>query len=188
MKLKYFLRYAATQTDDSPLYVFDSMYDDDKRSCGITADYAPPPYFAEDVFRAVGEHRRPPYRWFLFGPARSGTGVHVDPLATSAWNALISGSKRWVLFPPDVPRDVVRPKAWRQAGEDDEAIDYFVTLLPRLRAARPDVAARMVEFVQRPGETVFVPGGWWHAVRSVAAARGGAVAGRLGGGAWWWRR
>ena len=48
-------------------------------------------------------------------------------------------------------------------GEDDEPVNYFVDVLPRLRRKYgPEVT--MYEFIQEPGETVFVPGGWWHAV------------------------
>ena len=164
VKLKYFLRYASSNRDDSPLYVFDSMWADSSRVCEILSDYAVPHLFPDDLFSAVGESRRPPYRWLLLGPCRSGTKLHIDPLATSAWNTLIAGRKRWILFPPDVPGDAVKGRPYKKAGEDDEAVDYFLTLLPRLKSTRPDLAARCIEFVQEPGETVFVPGGWWHAV------------------------
>ena len=141
------------------------MYASGTRDCEIRHDYEVPAYFRDDLFRLVGEHRRPPYRWFLLGPVHSGTGVHTDPLGTSAWNTLIYGRKRWVLFPPDVAREVVKPKAYvrRDKGEDDEVVDYFTLILPRIKAAHPALVPRMIEFVQRPGDTIFVPGGWWHA-------------------------
>jgi histone arginine demethylase JMJD6 len=57
-------------------------------------------------------------------------------------------------------------------GEDDEAIHYFMTILPRIkRKAELLVREGMVngsgyegfecwEFTQFPGETVFIPHGW----------------------------
>jgi len=180
VKLRYFLRYLAQNTDDSPLYVFDSgSFEEDKVLMGT---YAVPSYFPDDLFSLVGEKRRPPYKWFLLGPKRSGTCVHIDPLGTSAWNTVIRGRKRWVLFPPGTSKSVAKALDHIKKGEDDEAINYFVDFLPRLRqemkrqqqqkhaesssssSSSSDEIPQMIEFTQYPGETVFVPGGWWHAV------------------------
>lgn len=61
------------------------------------------------------------------GPARSGSGLHVDPLATSAWNALLVGHKRWALFPPGTQRRHVLPKL---PGLEREAVSWFTHVYP----------------------------------------------------------
>ena len=60
-----------------------------------------PDQFPEDLFSVLGESR-PDYRWLIMGPERSGSSFNKDPNATSAWNAVVKGSKKWVLFPPHV--------------------------------------------------------------------------------------
>jgi histone arginine demethylase JMJD6 len=95
VKLKYFMQYLVENRDDSPLYIFDSSFDEDGVGQRMLSSFTVPPYFRDDLFSLVGEARRPPYRWFLVGPERSGSNLHIDPLATSAWNTLLTGVKRW---------------------------------------------------------------------------------------------
>ena len=135
LKLKHYVKYLRQNDDDSPLYIFDSHFDDDKVSKDLLNDYSVPSYFSDDLFRLVGERRRPPYRWFLIGPQRSGTCVHIDPLGTSAWNTSVYGHKRWLLIPPGpgITQNFVRGKHLLKKDEDKEAIHFFDLVLPRLK-------------------------------------------------------
>mmetsp|Transcript_15273 Transcript_15273/g.43494 ORF Transcript_15273/g.43494 Transcript_15273/m.43494 type:complete len:382 (+) Transcript_15273:3233-4378(+) len=91
------------------------------------------------------------YRFVYIGPAGSRTGVHTDVLHSNSWSAQLSGTKRWLLLPPEHAHLV----------EDANGIcnvDAF-----------PDrVASELCrEVVQRPGEIIFIPGGWYHAVENI---------------------
>eukprot|EP00897_Mesotaenium_endlicherianum_P001635 jgi/Mesen1/149/ME1130687C07576 len=97
MRLRDYAAYLHAQRDEEPLYIFDEKFGE--LAPGLLADYEVPPHFAEDLFEVMGP-RRPPFRWLVAGPARSGASWHVDPALTCAWNALLVGRKRWALYPP----------------------------------------------------------------------------------------
>jgi len=163
LRLDHFVRYVEEQKDDAPLYIFDADFGDEgKPTIPLLDDFSMPPYFAEDLYSLVGEKRRPPYRWMLLGPKRSGSSMHIDPLATSAWNSIISGRKRWVLFPPGMPKSVVKPKAWMDKP-DREAIDWFLLHYKDVKKGLPS-HEEPIELEMGAGETIYVPGGWWHTV------------------------
>ncbi|KAI9183401.1 hypothetical protein H9P43_004318 [Blastocladiella emersonii ATCC 22665] len=195
MRYKHFARYSETlaRDEDSPLYIFDSTFhkrtskSSKKKAAGgadqfpmrpILDDFAVPKYFTEDLFKLVPNHRRPPHRWIVIGPERSGTGIHLDPLGTSAWNTLIVGYKRWCLFPPHIDKALVAPakgsvyydqrdlrygiQRIAHRVHDTEAACWFNEVYPNLAPYRDLLG--MLEILQKPGTTVFVPGGWHHVV------------------------
>jgi histone arginine demethylase JMJD6 len=112
-----------------PRYIFDSRFENRT----LLDDFCVPSYFTDDLFKHVGNKRRPPHRWFLIGPKCSGTCVHIDPLATSAWNTLISGRKRWCVWPPGDYKPLLRGKKHFPKGADDEPLDWFRIALPKVR-------------------------------------------------------
>mmetsp|Transcript_33836 Transcript_33836/g.88848 ORF Transcript_33836/g.88848 Transcript_33836/m.88848 type:complete len:486 (+) Transcript_33836:103-1560(+) len=150
--------YARSTTDESPLYVFDPRFGE--KVPELAADYTTPEFFAEDLFSVLGEGR-PNYRWLIIGAARSGSTFHVDPNGTSAWNATITGAKKWIMLPPGVPPPGVHPN---EDGSEVTApvslAEWFVNFYPEL-SSHP---VKAVEFVSRRGDLVFVPSGWWHCV------------------------
>lgn len=84
------------------------------------------------------------------------TGLHIDPWGSDAFLCQLYGKKHWRVYAPEqAPRLVSGAKT-----ADPDNID--ATVFPRAREAVPDY-----EFVQEPGEVVYVPSGWFHIVKSV---------------------
>lgn len=68
-----------------------------ERAPPLLEDYEVPHLFKDDFFDLLGHDQRPPFRWLIIGPERSGASWHVDPGLTSAWNTLLCGRKRFTL-------------------------------------------------------------------------------------------
>ena len=137
--------YCVTTTEDEPLYIFDESFGEREDTKELLNDYDEPELFSDDLFKNL-ETIRPRYRWFIAGPPRSGSNLHVDPLGTSAWNALITGKKEWIIFYPGAPV--------RESTKSGAA--WFRDEYPKLKHLQH------YRFVQKPGEILYIPSGWWH--------------------------
>ncbi|KAG9451442.1 hypothetical protein H6P81_011407 [Aristolochia fimbriata] len=161
MKLKDYVSYMKLQHDEDPLYIFDEKFGEAAPS--LLEDYHVPHLFREDFFDVLDKDQRPPFRWLIIGPERSGASWHVDPALTSAWNTLLSGRKRWALYPPGKVPFGVNVHVNEEDGdvniESPSSLQWWLDFYPFL--ADED---KPIECTQLPGETIFVPSGWWHCV------------------------
>ncbi|KDN49359.1 hypothetical protein RSAG8_02061, partial [Rhizoctonia solani AG-8 WAC10335] len=147
--------------DDAPLYLFDSRF---VEKTDMGADYTPPSFLSEDLFQLMGD-KRPDYRWLIVGPEKSGSTFHKDPNATSAWNAVITGSKGWVMFPPDVcPPGVYVSPDEAEVTSPLSLAEWFMSYFDAAWSEYGRGTGNMRVGVCRAGEIVYVPSGWWHLV------------------------
>ena len=178
IRLEQFLDYMKLSEDDAPLYIFDSQFavgaDQDRML--LKNEYGPLSWFSSkvenDMFSIVLDKYRPPWRWVLIGGPRSGTNIHQDPLGTSAWNAVITGEKLWVFFPPNTPAELRSPLG--TTPSDASAMAWFAEIWPRvleeLERERHDSTLKPFCTVQKRGDVVFVPQGWFHVVINLTAS------------------
>ena len=169
--------------DDSPAYLWESLLDSDEAHAAIICRYHINELFGcmqglhtpgdkADLLSCAGEDGRlfGNHRWLLIGGPRSGSSLHVDPLATSAWNLLLLGIKLWCVFPPlgEAEAEDLRRVSIAEEEEGEAcAAKWFASVLPRLAlaaAATWPPALQPVCFLQREGETVYIPSGYHHAV------------------------
>lgn len=149
--------YAHNTIDEMPLYLFDKDFV--TKAPQLAKDFSVPSVFNEDLFSVLGTSR-PDYRWLIVGPARSGSSFHVDPNCTSAWNAVVRGSKKWIMFPPGaIPPGVHPSPDGADVATPVSVMEWFLNFYSAAREAK----IPPLECVVGKGEVIFVPRGWWHA-------------------------
>lgn len=174
MTLRTYAKYISNLegiTDDSPLGIYDSEFGEDYPTNELLKEYDVPSCFSPDLFELAKQNdqsealdrstSRPPYRWILIGPERSGTGMHVDPLFTNAFVSIIQGKKRWMLFPPSVPQKEI---GMVEGTPQINSATWFKIYYAKVTSDEWPDAWRPIEVIQKPGQTVFVPNGWPHVV------------------------
>ena len=156
--LSDYSHYCLRQHDEVPLYVFDAKFATIHQP--LRSLYDIPVQFPHDMFSHLGS-MRPSHRWLVMGPARCGAPWHVDPIGTSAWNGLVCGRKRWAMYPPGhVPPGVMVYGGDIYAGvHSPPSASWYCEVYPKLLPHE-----RPFEIMQRPGDIIFVPAGWWHLV------------------------
>lgn len=150
-----FFAYADRNSDELPLYVFDKAFGE--KVPALAADWRVPALFDDDLLALLPADVRPDFRWLLIGGRRSGSTWHTDPNCTNAFNATLSGAKRWMMLPPHV-----QPPGVFVRGAD---VTVPLSLLEWWSQFYDDCARLApLQATLHPGDVMFVPRNWWHTV------------------------
>ena len=147
-KISDYFNYMANCSDKDPYYLTNCQF---HLHTEMESDYEVPSYFSNCL--QIMQDKLPPefqLSWMYIGAKNTFSGLHLDIFNTSAWNAVISGKKIWLFYPPNQVRylynGTVNPF-------EPDLIKY-----PLFANAKPLVC------VQNPGDVVYTPSSWWHAV------------------------
>jgi histone arginine demethylase JMJD6 len=144
MPLRHFLNYCETANEDDPLYLKDWHYQSTHPELRALMQ---PPVIFESWLNLLPAGAKPLWSWLYIGPKNSGSAMHLDVGETSAWNAVLSGCKEWVVCPPEHPISVGLRNGSGRA---------------------PSLA--LTDFTwtasQHAGDLIYVPGGWAHSVHN----------------------
>jgi hypothetical protein len=160
--LKAYVDYMNNSRDESPLYLFDrSFVEKMELTVGRdqkNASYWIPDCFGEDLFSVLGD-KRPDSRWLIIGPARSGSTFHKDPNATSAWNAVLRGSKYWIMFPAKAN---CPPPPGVFVSDDQSEVTSPLSIAEWLIGFHAEARRTpgCLEGICAEGEVLHVPSGW----------------------------
>ncbi|EEQ33354.1 F-box protein [Microsporum canis CBS 113480] len=155
--------YMNNNSDESPLYLFDKNFVSKMGlRGGDDAAFWPPSCFGDDLFAVLG-CQRPDKEWLIIGPARSGSTFHKDPNATSAWNAVLRGSKYWIMFPGSAS---LPPPPGVYVSADQSEVTSPLSIAEWLLNFHEEARnmTGCLEGVCGEGEVLHVPSGWWHLV------------------------
>jgi hypothetical protein len=143
----------ATRRDDGVLYAAEQPLR--KLFPEAAHDLRAVPYLSRLLCRLSGNSE---LLWI--GSRGNASGLHFDELHN--FNVQVVGRKRWVIFPKAQQPLLYVPSTLRRSHFSP--IDYEQPdheRFPRYQQATP------IEFEVQPGETLFLPGGWVHHVRTL---------------------
>jgi histone arginine demethylase JMJD6 len=147
-KLEDYINYMETNSDKDPYYLTNTQFHLDTE---MVNDYEVPSYFTTCL--QVMKDKLPrkfQLSCIYIGAKNTFSKLHLDIFNSSAWNAVISGKKIWLFYPPNQFRYLY-----------NGAVNPFE---PDLNKYPEFVNATPIVCVQNPGEVVYTPSRWWHAV------------------------
>jgi histone arginine demethylase JMJD6 len=146
-RLGDYLAYMHAPPEKPPFYLTNCQFHLDT---DLEVDYTIPSFFACWYRQVPRSQRRFTLSWVFAGAAGTFSKLHTDVYDSSAWNVVVSGLKLWLFFSPEQTGCLYKG-----------SVDPFSPDLVRYPAYHN---ARPLVCLQRPGELVYTPSGWWHAV------------------------
>eukprot|EP00158_Paraphelidium_tribonemae_P009892 Partr_v1_DN28990_c1_g1_i4_m25638 putative Jumonji domain containing len=99
------------------------------------------------------------FRFVYLGKDGSFTGLHADVFRSYSWSTNICGVKEWTFYRP--------ADAFRLHDKFNNCISDISAHVDSMQFPHFDNLEPALVLLQHPGETIFVPSGWFHQVRNI---------------------